>query len=234
MESRYVSRVRLRSSDPNKRDYSSERRQGGRAIYVSKLIAFLMASGVLLVSCSPLDPLGGEDLSPSADRGTTVGQPTSLIKSTTWNLSNVSRVQVPFGEIDPIYLDGKVPESVNFEMEGSTITRHRVLDWGQLQLKDNGFFRFILQYSRYAVKPGEDVGPTAVCNADIRGLYSVRDGTILLYPERFPTDNIMLQLDATGSLRSIEMPTTCSGNESGVAFESTILLKDLVMNPVRS
>jgi len=198
------------------------------------LVIFLMASGTLLVSCSPLDPLGGEDLSTSPERGTTVGQPSSVIKSVTWNLQNISRVQVPFAEIDPIYLDGKVPESVNFEMEGSEVVRHRVLDWGQLQLKDNGFFRFILQYSRYSVRPGLDLGPTALCSADIRGLYSVRDGTILLYPERFPTDSFLFQLDATGSLRSIQMPTTCFGNESGVPFESNILLKNLVMNPVNS
>ena len=199
----------------------------------TNLVWCLVVMGGLLASCKPLDPLGGEDVGLPSDRGTTVGTPTSIIKSATWNLANISRVQVPFGEIDSIYLDGSVPESVNFELEGSEVTRHRVLDWGQLQLKDNGFFRFILQYSRYAVRPGADIGPTALCSADIRGLYSVRDGTILLYPERFPTDNILLKLDSSGSLRSTEMPTTCTGTENGATFESNILLRNLVMNAVR-
>jgi len=186
-----------------------------------------------VASCGPLDPLGGKDGARDLSAGTQIGNSSSLIKSDTWDLAYVSRLQVPIGDIDPIYLDGRVPEAVNFETAGTTITRHRVLDWGRLELKDNGFFRFILQYSRYAVRSGLDLGPTALCSADIRGVYGLRDGTIILYPERFPTERVVLQLDALGSLRSIEMPTHCSGNESGAPFESNILLSNIVMNAVR-
>ena len=54
------------------------------------------------------------------------------------------------------------------------------------------------------------------------------------FTQTAPTDSFLFQLDATGSLRSIQMPTTCFGNESGVPFESNILLKNLVMNLVNS
>ena len=204
----------------------------GKLRMVTTIMSCVVLCIAVLSGCSPLNPLGGEEVVTSKDWGTTVGTPRSIIKSATWNLAYVSRVQVPFGEIDPLFLDGKVPETVNFETQGTDITQHRVLDWGQLQLKDNGFFRFILQYSRYAVRPGVDIGPTALCSADMRGLYSVRDGTILLYPERFPTDHVKLQLDANGALRTLELPTNCSGVDGGNSFESNILLKNLVMDAV--
>ena len=201
---------------------------GGR---LQGLLIVVLAFG--LASCGPLEPLGQEDLAIDLGGGTKIGTSTSLIKSDTWNLAYVSRLQVPVGDIDVTYFDGKVPETVNFETEGTTIIRHRVLDWGQLQLKDNGFFQFILQYSRFAVRPGSDIGPTAVCSVHMRGVYGVKDGTIILYPERFPTDRIVLQLDALGSLRSLKMPKKCSRFEKGTLFESNILLSNLVMNAVR-
>jgi len=197
------------------------------------LICLIVISALLVSSCSPLEPLGGDLAGTgSGDAGSTIGSPTSPIKSDTWNLAYLGRLQVPFGEIDPIFLDGKVPDSVNYEMEGGEITRHRVLQWGQLQLKDTGYFRFILQYARFAVRSGVDLGPTAVCNADLRGVYGVRDQTIVLYPDRFPTARFTLKLDAKGALRGLEMPTNCFGHDGGVPFESNILLKNLVLNAV--
>lgn len=203
------------------------------SVVVKSLWAVVLV--VFAAGCNPLEPLGSGDLAHdfNDDGSTSVGTPNSVIKSNVWNLGYVGRLQVPYGDIDPIYRDGKIPDTVNYEMEGSSIVRHRVLDWGQLQLGDNGYFRFILQYSRYAVQPGEDLGPTATCSADMRGIYSVRDETILLYPERLPNEHFSLALDFEGSLRGIQMPTTCNGFENGASFQSNILLKNLVMNPVR-
>ncbi|MDA1029021.1 MAG: hypothetical protein O3B41_08215 [Bacteroidetes bacterium] len=199
-------------------------------LFRSAWIAIFMLT---LASCGPLEPLGEEDLADDLSSGTKIGTPTSVIKSDTWNLSYIGRVQIPAGDIDPLNLDGRVPDVVNFETEAATITRYRVVNWGRLQLKDNGYFQFILQYSRFAVRSGADIGPTAACNADIRGVYGLRDGTIILYPERFSTERIVLQLDALGSLRSLEMPTHCTGVESGAPFESNILLSNIVMNAVQ-
>jgi len=205
-------------------------------VCLARQVLAMIAMLVVLSGCNPLEPLGSGDLAHDFDDdgSTTVGTPTSVIKSNVWNLSYIGRTQVPYGDIDPTFLDGKVPDTVNFELEGSTIARHRVLDWGQLQLGDNGYFRFIAQYSRYAVQPGVDLGPTATCSADVRGIYSVRDETIVLYPERLPNEHFSLVLDYEGALRSIQMPTTCSGFENGATFKSNILLKNLVMNPVRN
>jgi hypothetical protein len=198
----------------------------------SSLRILFIAIGLVAASCSPLEPLGGDPVATVTGAGTPVGSPASPFKSDTWNLANVSRLQVPFGEIDPIFLDGTIPDAVNYEMVGGDVTRHRVLEWGQLQLKDDGYFRFILQYGRFAVRSGDDLGPTAVCNADLRGVYGLKDQTVVLYPDRFPTERFTLQLDAVGALRGMEMPTNCTGQDGGAPFESNILLRNLVFNAV--
>ena len=188
------------------------------------LYRLLILCCLLFVGCEPLDPLGGD-----TGYGTDpFGNPVKEIDADTWVLKFVSRQQVAYADIDNKYLDGRLPETVNYEMEGDDISRHRVLEWGHLQLRDNGFFRLLLQYNRYTVRPGEDIGPTAACRADVRGAYGVRGGTLILYPDRLLNDHITLQLDDSGSLRGIQLPNTCSGLDAGAEFESDILLQNVV------
>ena len=183
---------------------------------------FALVMGV--AGCAPLDPLDG-----GADQGNDdFGVPNARIESGVWTLKYVARQPLAYSDIDQRFLNGQLPESVNVEMEADDITRHRVLQWGQLQLQDNGFFRLILQYDRYAVRPGVDIGPVAGCRADIRGLYGIRSGTLVLYPERLPVEKVSLQLDAEGQLRGFEIPNTCAGVDAGQSFESDILLRDPV------
>ena len=189
--------------------------------------AFCLFAFIAGVSgCAPLDPLDG-----GADRDNDdFGVPSTRIESGVWTLKYVARQPLAYSDIDQKFLNGQLPESVNVEMDADEITRHRVLQWGQLQLQDNGFFRLILQYERYAVRPGADIGPVAGCRADVRGLYSIRSGTLVLYPERLPVEKVSLQLDAEGQLRGFEIPNTCAGVDAGQSFESDILLRDPVFN----
>ncbi len=197
-------------------------------MYITMFARLTILVCILFVGCDPLEPLGEE----SRLQDDTFGTPPSRILKDTWHLKYVSRQQIAYADIDTKFLDGRLPESVNFEKEGDVVTRHRVLEWGQLQLRDNGYYRMILQYNRYAVKSGQDIGPTAPCRSDIRGLYGVRDGTLILYPDRLPQDHVILQMDALGGLRSMQVPNTCNGLDSGVEFESDILLQNVVFEAV--
>lgn len=147
----------------------------------------------------------------------------------TYVFSALTPVEPPFGDIDPEFLDGRVPDAVSYDVMGGLLWRYVVLEKGEISLGEEGDFTFRVQFDAYETSPGRDVGPYQSCSRLIGGSYAWRGSLFVLSGiDSRETDRIVYASSAD-TLKIADLWSSCELLVNGTGITSEYHMRNVIL-----